>query len=482
MRRRTFILATVGGITGLAGCGGTADDSPFPSGGGTEPIDEPQPVEPPGSDDYETVVDLVAKGADDTGTEPIDDLLATHLDDDTLVHLRTGQYRVADRLRFDEYTDFAIHGPDATVIPSDGIDLVFDIRESTGFHLDGIDIDVTDQGINPRALSLRAVDELAVSDVAIYGTYQAGDAAVRIDVTEPDGAAVIDGLALPDGGAAGTSVAGIYIGSDNQGDIEFRDCHIEGFPDNGLYADPPAGHMRVIGGYYANSGISNVRVKGGSLLRDVTVVCDSDSRDFENMRGVRATAYESQRTSEPVVIDQCDIDLREARSSDGGIVLAKDLAKLIVHDTTIRVDTDETPAIWAKQPTSLVATGTLVPQVICADVAVTGSAGGEAAVKIESRDDCVFDHISLEQSGTDRDGIALQNAENTVIRDSTFTVSGEPIRYENATAYITDSFRHDGTGSDAGREKLRPPSALETANQPQLLDDGTPLPDELTTR
>jgi len=72
-----------------------------------------------------------------------------------------------------------------------------------------------------------------------------------------------------------------------RGEIRFVDCHVAGFPDNGLYASPAPGVVTVSGGRYANNGIANVRVSDGSEVRGVHVICDEARDGVQNMRGIR---------------------------------------------------------------------------------------------------------------------------------------------------------------------------------------------------
>lgn len=441
MRRRQVLKTLVaGGVAATAGCGDRADSTAWSQP--TTPADDV-----PGEDDYGTVVDLVEEGADPTGEESIQPLLSEHAANDTLVYLGDGRFRLDQAWVGQDLDHFGLVGDAATLVPDKETYQMIVVGGSRNVHIAGLEFDFSGPGTGGRAVLLRGADGLELADVAVTGRFDEGPGPVRIDVTEADGQAVVERVALPDGGAEGTDVTGLYVGDTNQGDILFRDCRIEGFPDNGLYADPPAGEITVDGGYFANNGIASVRVKGGATVRDVHVRCDHRHREFVNMRGIRLTDYEARGDGEPATILDSRVELRDVTYSDGAIELDSRLAKLEVRDTHLQVDADGVNAIRAKAPAQTVADGSTPPQVTCKNVTVTGSAGDGAAVRIDNRSGCVFEDVWLYQSRGDRHGIELRRSNDNVVSGSVLDVGGDPIRLVDSTADVVRTIHKQSISS-----------------------------------
>lgn len=70
--RRTYLKTTGAALTGLAFASTASADS----------------------SQYDTVVDIVDAGADPSGDEPIDDVLAKYNKDDTRIEFPTGRYKL----------------------------------------------------------------------------------------------------------------------------------------------------------------------------------------------------------------------------------------------------------------------------------------------------------------------------------------------------------------------------------------------------
>ncbi len=448
MQRRRFLYLLPAGIAvGLAGCGGVEptpdDDWPPATPDDAEPAEPavptetPDPEEIPGADEYGTVVDLVAEGADDGGESSIVPLLEEHLGDDTLLFLDEGVYRMDETLVVDGVSELGIVGRDATIRPPAGWEhTLFSVRADRGLRVQGLTFDF-DDAVGGRALQLSVGDDLEVVDVTIAGRFEAGPGPVRLDVPEADGAGVVEGLEIPDGGTFESDATGLYVGNRSHGDLTFRDCSIQGFPDNGLYADPPGGSMEVEGGYYANNGISNVRVKGGSTVRGVHVRCDGDHDDeFRNMRGIRANDFRARADADPVVVTGCRIELLDVTYSDGAIELTSRLAELVVEDTLVVVDADEVEGILAKSPDDELRDGEATPRIHCANVTVTGSAARRSAIRVDDRDGCTLEGLNVRQRGLERNGVEFRRSSGNTITDSFFDVTGDPVVLTDATADV----------------------------------------------
>ena len=102
-------------------------------------------------------------------------------------------------------------------------------------------------------------------------------------VTDRNTSIVFDSVKMPDGGINGPHSNAYFVPRRHAGTIEFRNCRVEGFPDNGIYASAPGrkgrshnnGNVKVIGGFYRNNNVANVRVGGnGSVVRGITSIQD----------------------------------------------------------------------------------------------------------------------------------------------------------------------------------------------------------------
>lgn len=428
MERRSILrrAGAVGLVTIGTGCGAPgrvrADDSDDPT---TTTADRPPYV-----DEYGTVVDLVDAGGDPTGEHPVDDVLADCSGDDVLLYFPEGEYLIEDRFTLRSFSNLGLVGDGATLAPRDGYSgYLLDLGrpdEATGLRIEGFRFDFRSRATGPRAINAHVDDGLRVRDVTAVGVQDTDQTVVRVGVTSSSGSGVVERLRLPDGGAPNTSSTGCLVPPMNAGELRFLDCHFGGFPDNGLYASPSEGPVRVVGGRYENSGVANVRVGDRGLVRNVTVRCDDASRGFANMRGIRVDAGRRARIENSTVV------LGEVTGSDGAVVLSQAAGSAAVVDTRIRVDADGVEGILAKSPESSpeVADDTGLQ---CRHVAVTGEASGGRAIAVRGRDGCLFEDVVVCQSGPDRDGIYVGDSTGGVVRNAAISVTDHPLVFEDAT-------------------------------------------------
>ena len=421
---------SVGGIVSIAGCGQSQQE---PESGNSTPTPPPKAEdEPPETpEQYDRVVDITERGGDPTGEESIVPALDRINAERTLVFLPPGRYRMDQSWTVRDFERTGIVGSGATIVPDPNTDshlLAFISREAgKELRIEGLSFDYTHPEATGRMIHAEVSDGLAVRDIAARGTVARRPSLTRVDITDPDGSGIVERLILPNGALSGSGVTGCYVGNNSRGTLTFRNCHIEGFPDNGLYADPPAGRIIVEGGQYINNGISNVRVRGNSIVRDVYVRCDRQHREFENMRGIRLTDFEPQDESEPAVVENCQVEMLAVTHSDGGIELSSQLAKGVVRNTTIKVDADGVPAISVKPPSSKLSEFDISPQIRLERVNINGDTSGGAAVQVSERDDSIFEDVDICQPGENRDGVMFVRSNGNVLRASRIRVSGRPL-------------------------------------------------------
>ena len=431
MHRRRFLkLAGATGIaTSIAGCS-TDGESPTetPSSGRTVDDGTPEATATPDlaervphGDEFETVIDLQQAGADPEGEESIVPVLEEHIDDDTLLYLPSGHYLMDETVQRREFENLGIVGYNAIIVPEDGFNSVFfDLGrpdEATGLLFEGVTFDFNAPDAGSRPLSALVDDDLVVRDLVVTGTQGGGRAMLRVDVSHEDGTGLVERTRLLDGAETETNATGCLVGDTNRGHIRFENCQMEGFPDNGLYADPDEGSVEVIGGYYANCDVSCIRVGNDSVVRGARVRCDKAPSGYGNMRGIRLTHAEG------ALVEDCVIELLDVAGSDGAIACAKSLTSATVRDTKIRIDTDDIEGVKVKYPENAPHDGPITFE----DVEVTGSAANYAAVEIQQRENCTFDNVTIRQDGENRDGILVDESSGATIRDCEIQVTGEPI-------------------------------------------------------
>ncbi|WP_049985931.1 hypothetical protein [Halobellus rufus] len=434
------VAAGTAGIASVAGCGGrrerdrTTDELvPPPSPG--DDVATATPVPPP----FDSVTDLSEFDVDPTGGA-IGNAIEEVADDGDLLVLPEGTFTIEESLDLSGLDRFGLVGNETTLVPTEGASgTIFFISAEGTIHVSDLRFDYSANGVGSRALDVRAPGEIRIRDVTVNGRLDGGRGAVRIDVTDPDGTGLVERLRLPDGSVSGERVTGCYVGDDNRGEITFADCRIVGFSDNGLYADPAVGRMVVDGGYYANSGISNVRVCAGSVVRNVHVRCDDHSRGFDNMRGIRLNNAEPRADVEPTLVENCRIEMIDVSSSDGGIILTSAVPSMVVRNTEIRVDADGVNGIWAKTPAESLREHDAELWVDCEDLTVTGDADDQFAVKIDGRGGSTLTGIDVSHAATNRNGIGFQDSYDNVIRDATVEVGGIPVLLQEATVELFDT-------------------------------------------
>lgn len=433
MRRRRFLAraGVVGSVGLLAGCpdlGPSETETPAretdgrrtatetPAGGSVEIPEEYHQR-------FDDVVDLGDAGADPDASKPLNPVLDRAASDDTLLFLPEGRYRMDGQWSRQEFDNFGVYGPNATVVPpgtyAGNLFVVGGDGPSRDLLVDGLHFDVSEADSGPRVLHATVSDGLLVRDLTVTGLQDTDQGLTRFDVTDPDGQGRVERMGMPDGGDPGTVATGCLVGPRSEGTISFRDCHIAGFPDNGLYASPAPGAVNVYGGRYANNGIANVRVSDGSEVRGVHVVCDEAREGVPNMRGIRL------REGADALVEGCRIEMLDVTESGGAITLSSDMRSATITDTAIRVDADYVPAIRAKPLSDDGSDGE--NQLTCENVSIVGSAAEGESVSVVDRSSPAFDGLCLHQTGARRDGFLFLRSSDAVVTDSQVSVTGEPV-------------------------------------------------------
>ena len=451
--RRAFLAVAATAVGSLAGCPGRDSETETPPTETATPPDEtatrtregtatdtPAQTTTDARSRFDEVIDITSVGGASDGSEPVTDLIQEHAADDTVIEFPAGTYAV-DHLSLTNLHNVglrAVDGADVSIVPTAparelGTTLLrlVDLKR---FLFEGIDLDYRKQGYGGMVYVL-GTDDFEFRNVTVRGQYPPDVSGFRFEVVDPESSAIVENVRLTGGSIDGSDSVGIYVGHTHAGTLTFRDCVVENFPNNGIYASSPGridglsgsnGPVHVLGGRYKNNNIANVRLGStGSSVQHATVIVDEVPPRHDNgldPRGIRMRARQGQ------LVQNCDVRISgRVPSSSGGIVLHSEAGQATIRNTTVTVDTDGVPAIHALKPADS-QRGPIVE-----NVAVGGQASTEHAIDIRHRNGTRIRQSRIEQSGADRSGVRFEQSDDCVVADTTFDVTGEPITMIEST-------------------------------------------------
>lgn len=464
-RRELLLLLGAGGGVGVGALlgasvldGGSSGPTP-PAEGDTETATETATEGPgesavPHAEEFGTVVDAVAAGADPDGEVPVNAVLEEYAADDTLLSFPGGTYRLQP-LELAGYRHLGIAAAGETpptfvaetgrCLGSGDPYLLFDRFDDV--LLDNVEFDFGGDSTGGE-MRLNLTGDATITDVTATGGCDEQVAMFRVDVLDPEATATIENLRI-DNRTDDIRLTGVYVGKQHAGDVTFRNCDVRGFTDNGLYASAPGledggkGIVRVEDGTYRNNNIANVRLgSDGSVASGVTSISDSPPPTTESSPSANARGFRL-RNGQGQVIEGCTVRITEnSRFTHGGIVFHETNGGATVRDTTIEVERDNTPGI-RMFPRDENHTGTPTFE----GVEITGSAAAGRMVILEGRDETVVRNCTIEGTGAERDGIYFRNSENCRVADSRIDVTGNPLvlRGSDVTIENTTLITPDGT-------------------------------------
>ncbi len=307
-------------------------------------------------ENYDTVVDVVEAGADNTGGKSITPVLEDLRADNTAFVFPEGRYYMDSQFRFTGFENIGFFGRDATIVPApyhefDGprfrlFRLGVSYNPGQRLQFEGFDVDQTAAETGIRVIETTISQELQVRDITIDGEHDSGTwGPGMFAISDPNGQGVVERFRAPDGGrhADDTPNAGnLWRGpigieaNTNVGHLEFRDCELGGFPDNGLYAVNEEGTVIVDGGRFANSNGANVRLGGqGSVIRDATVAVDR-TRSYDNsQRGIRL------ENGDNLEISDVDISISAPQPTSHAIAVMNTCSRSRVEGTSLELRGDD---------------------------------------------------------------------------------------------------------------------------------------------
>jgi hypothetical protein len=236
------------------------------------------------------------------GETPLNEVLSAHSGARTKFVLPEGRYHLDGRFEHNDCEAIAVVGdPHATLVVTDpdqqyGLDVgggwgASPDASATTVEIRNLTFDMTADGVGAQAVSARASDDLRIEDVAVEGeSSSAGKkalGAIYAAVTHPEGSGVVnvslsDGCAFepesyPDQSPTESQTShpiGINVSDDHRGEVTFRDCHVEGWVNNGGYLAGGEGPCLVTGGLWKDNGNANLRLGDGDEARDVRIEMD----------------------------------------------------------------------------------------------------------------------------------------------------------------------------------------------------------------
>ncbi len=236
------------------------------------------------------------------GASPLNEVLSAHAGPRTKFVLPEGRYHLDGRFYHNDCEAISVVGdPHATLVVTDpdqqyGLDVGGDWGVSaessaTTVGIRNLTFDMTTEGVGAQAISARASKDLRIENVAVEGECASANktalGAIYAAVTHPDGVGEVN-VSLPDGCAFRPDTypnqsstdsqtshpIGINVSDDHRGELTFRDCHVEGWVNNGGYLAGGNGHCFVEGGLWKDNGNANLRLGDGDEARGVEIEMD----------------------------------------------------------------------------------------------------------------------------------------------------------------------------------------------------------------
>ncbi|WP_254810886.1 right-handed parallel beta-helix repeat-containing protein [Natronosalvus amylolyticus] len=410
-------------------------------------------------DEYDVVLDVVEDlGADNTGTEPINDILTIVDEHDSLRLLfPEGEYLLENGPGGDGFArwDFgdgdevgrvgklALEGRgDVTLTPPDGgrhnILTIWGREVSIeNFRIDQTAHD-TSTGITAVAeenLSLRNLHfdgkvtgdyvEIAHPSDPAYdpGAVLPDPFCVIPGVLNEDGTGVVENVRAPDGVESHSRKGAAWVNLLHAGDLLFDNCEFSNFSDNAIYASAPGtggaihgdGRVRVENCHFENNNVTAIRLgTPGSYAKNCTVITEAGEIPATPWGAITSRAgwvwygFDGTYENIDVVHDHPNGEgILEHPSNDGS---------LEVVNSRFELNRDGRHAVRYLQGGDTLRLN---------NVRVSGEAGVGSALNLGNCD-VTINNFCLTQSGADRNGISLQNASGKVNNPS-IDVSGEAI-------------------------------------------------------
>jgi len=446
-RRRLLRLGSVVGAASIAGCGqrpSEPDDTTTTTStatadrrtDATETSSSDAESKTPYDARFSRVVDVAAEGGDATGTERINDIIESNLEDDTLFYFPSGTYRISGMLVVQHYENVGFYGENAVLRPADGQrGSWWFVDDVSRFLLEGVTLSNEAPQTGVRMKIHVTGGENVIRDVTVAGFHDVDTRthAFTLQVNGSETSLNLVRVSMADGAENGTAV---YVHpSEDPGTLRLQDCEIVQWNEQGLYGSAHGGPMYVVGGRYANNGMAQVRVGGGNedtpgVIRDVTVEVDDPypAGRKGNIRGIWLNEGEN------TLVENCDVSITglSNHGSSGAIVVGPEHGSATIRNTNVTVD-DSTFALALTKPKQ---EGFVIPgldhpprnwKVRAENLTIAGEAADGIGIWVVDRPGCTFRDVAIDQSGANRDGIGLLRSSRTTFTGLSCVTGGYPI-------------------------------------------------------
>lgn len=156
-----------------------------------------------------------------------------------------------------------------------------------------------------------------------------GKGGMKFAVTDPNSSMIVENIEMTDGNQSESlgfeTSAAMFVPTSHAGTLYIRNCNLQNFGNNGVYASAPGlpprggrlGRTIVEGGYYKNNNIANVRVGGkDSAVRKIVSIQDGGAPPIDDKENARSLWVKDRVTA---TVEECDIV--HSDSSGGCVVL-----------------------------------------------------------------------------------------------------------------------------------------------------------------
>lgn len=480
--RRSVLATAPAVLASIGGCiwGDSGSDGPQSS--------TPGQTETPNEDGRIDVFDRVLHAVDDVGCDPTgevacDTAIEGSIADGVGIRFPAGTYRFERGHGFRGIGRLGLVGDgDVTFQPPDGFN--DKLIEITGDRVlfAGIDLDLRADNTT-AGLRFITNEGFHVEDVEFLGRGTHEDVAVTnalsVSVGNVEATGTIRDVVATKGSAIahygrGNGRVGIWVGRRHNGHVEIRDCRLEEFGNNGIYASRAPGTTAVLGGRFRNNNIAGVRLGGGgSSVMGATIEVDVDRYAGPRTRtdeqyNTRAIVIEQgpQSKGGRVQVEDCDVRLQTVDRSQGALVVWSTGNGPRIEGCHIRTDVDEVSGVRADTPEPDV--GAEDRPVRIRDTVLDGDGAHGSAIQIHDRPRSSLVETTVEQAGDDQDGVELVASNPLRLDVTTITASRFSILALEAVTAEDDCIVDLGDGNrlDGNVSSTAQPSAFDLPEGP----------------
>lgn len=421
-RRRALTYLGTGAVALTAGCSQLTENEGEDEGAEEDrgdPEDEDEGGgSGQGSGDRDRT-DIVEAGADDGGSNPINDVLERVLEDGTEVYFPSGEY-LLDPVSFSG-DDWALVGEDATLLVPGSVDGSWLELDGTGWTVEGFTVDLTADGASPANYLLGS--DWTFRDVEFVGRMGRPEAETDFllqPAVESDATGTVENVAAADGSAGPEEFSNrglTWFGQNNRGKLTFRSCYFSGWANNTVYSESD-GPLVLEECVFENTNVG-ARIGGGTVVRDCTWIQDGPvpgqlwSRDRE-ARGLWINT--NDYIPGEIVVENCEF-VMTGPDATSAINAANPLDGITIRNVRIEQVGDQSAITLPGDGATTVRR-----------TSITGDAEA-TAVDLSNRPNSSLQGLCVQQPG---DGVRISDASGCEIVDSTINVTGDAFDFRNA--------------------------------------------------